>query len=53
MKTIRITVKTMIGNTIEKDIPLTDSLKKELINIIEPIEKDKKGRVTDIIFDTL
>lgn len=53
MNTIRITVKTMIGNIIEKDIPLTDSLKKELINIIEPIEKDRKGRVTDIIFDTL
>ena len=53
MNTIKITVKTMVGNTIEKDIPLTDSLKKELINIIEPIEKDKKGRVTNIIFDTL
>ena len=52
MKTIRVTIKTMIGNTIEKDIPLTDSLKQELINIIYPIELDKKGRVTDITFDT-
>ena len=50
---MNVRIKTMIGNVVEVQIEPSEALKNELKALIAPVEKSGKGRVTDIIFDTL